>query len=332
MATVSESINTILSNAQSAASQMVSEVLGGLDFIYSQESLAGELGAIPTVSTLPANGFTNPQGLYDMLEVARLGLIDVGSDIPALSTLTNASSSVALDVYLNYVENYKAEIKGRMASLPETVKGYFPIAGFVRSQTDLTPIALSPALKVPSFVQTAFPLHAQTYVSEEANAAYWRARIVEDILRTDTDRAIDKLALQKQLLEVMSLLEFANAALQAAYVILRKTILSPEDVLNVFNKLAKANSGVAMGIAENRTAVAGTQMEYINALLGYYDLFSDIEKLRMESTVLNYKLEAEMEALKVTELVGAAAAAASTAAAGYSAARVGIVLTDKAFS
>lgn len=332
MATVSQNISTILSNAQTAASEMVSTVLGGLDFIYSQETLANELGPLPVVSSLPAETFADPQGLYDMLEVARLGLQDVGQDIPTLAALTGASTSPALEIYLDYVEGYKNEIAARLSRLPATDSRVFPISGFVKSETEKAVTALSPALMVPAFARAAFPMQVGFHLAEEATAAYWRAQIVEQTLQTDTDQTMNKLAVKRQLLEVMSLLEFAEAALQAAYVIMRKTILSPEDVLQLFRKLSAARGAVASGISENRAAVAGTQMEYINALLGYYDLFSSVEKLRMEASVLEFRLEAEAESLKITELVGAAAAAANTAAAGYSAARVGIVLSDKAFS
>lgn len=330
MATVSQNISTILSNAQNAASEMVSTVLGGLDFIYSQETLANELGPLPVVSSLPAETFADPQGLYDMLEVARLGLQDVGQDIPTLASLTGASTSPALEIYLDYIESYKAEIIARMSRLPATDSRVFPISGFTKAEAEK--ITTTVSLDVPEFARAGFTAQMTFHVAEGATAAYWRAQIIEQTLQTDTDQAMNKLAVKRQLLEVMSLLEFAEAALQTAYVIMRKTILSPEDVLQLFRKLSTARGAVASGISENRAAVAGTQMEYINALLGYYDLFSDVEKLRMEVTALDFRLEAEAESLKITELVGAAAAAASTAAAGYSAARVGIVLSDKAFS
>jgi len=73
-------------------------------------------------------------------------------------------------------------------------------------------------------------------------------------------------------------------------------------------------------------------MEYVNAIVGYYDLFGELEKVRVDAEAITHQIGQSINEISAAQLVGAASAASYVAAAGYSAARVGIALTDKAFS
>ena len=95
MATVSESIDTLISNVQNAASEMTSEMLGAIDWIYNYLPSPGEFGAMPTVSTLPANSFTEPTELLQMLTDAKNSLSEIGAAVPPLSDLAPTTTSAA---------------------------------------------------------------------------------------------------------------------------------------------------------------------------------------------------------------------------------------------
>lgn len=332
MATVSSAINTIIGNVQGAASQLTSEVLGALDAAYNYLPDPEEFGILPEVSHLPPATFVEPTGLLSMLEDARTSLEEIGNDIPLLSELASSATSAAMDKYLVYADKYKGLISGRMSLITDVTTRAFPIAGYVKAEADKVEADWSPALAVPAGVAAAFSGEIIARVLDQSAVAYQRARVGELILQSNVDVSVEQLAIRKQLLEVTSLLAFAGSALQGAYTILRKTIVSPEDILRIFRQLSDARTSVASGIASNRAAYAGTQMEYINAVIDYYELFSELEKVRLDVSGLGIERDSEYAMLKAVQLAGAGGAAAHIAAAGYSAARVGFVLSEKAFS
>lgn len=332
MGTVSESIDTLIGNVQNAASEMTSEMLGAINWIYEYLPAPDEFGELPVVSTLPANTFTEPTDLLQMLTDARNSLSEIGSAIPPLSDLATPTTSVAMDKYITYCDKYKALIEGRMSLVTDITGRAFPIAGYVQQQAEVVDTRWSPALWIPQAASVAFPIEVTTLVLENAAVSYERALIEEKLIQSSADASVDQLAVRAQLLEVLQLLEFANTALQGCYAILRKTIVSPSDLLQVFTQLSSARTSVATGIASNRAAYATTQMEYVNAIIGYYDQFAALEKIRLDVAALGIERDSTYKMHQATMYAGAASAAAAIAASGYSAARVGFVLSEKAFS
>lgn len=321
----------MISNVEIGASDMLATVLGGINYLDTLNSLP-DVGVVPAIGQLPAMSFDDPSELYSMLTVARQGLEDIGGDIPALDKIINLTTSEALEGYLTYAASYRTTLQGRLASINIPVSRSFPLAGFVKIEAQKTPLTLTSAFYTPPGTAEAFSRSLGIVTLENADEAFWTARATELIMQSNTDATINGMAAKRTLMETKMLLDFASQALQGAYAILRKTIVSPEDVIGLFEKLSNARSKVATGIAENRAAYAGTQMEYITAVLGYYDMFSDMEKARIESAHLKNRQSAEVNSIAATGLAGAAAAAASTAAAGYSAIRANVTLSDKAFS
>lgn len=322
----------MMSNVQSAAAEMNAAVLSGVDYIFNYLPDKATFGYPPTVSQLPTMALSEPTELYAMLTAAADSLKAVGDDIPPLSSLAGQTTSQALETFMDYVDKYRALLQDRMAKVSPVLARVFPVSGFVASEAGKVDTRWSPALYVPSGVSAAFSNEVQLRTNDYADVTFWKAKMEEAILQSNVDATVAELNAKRALQEAVLLLGFAGTALQGAYAILRKTIVSPMDVLNIFNKLSSARTRVATGLSENRVAYANTEMEYINALLGYYDVYGDLEKVRLESNGLLYELDAEYDSLKATMLVGAAAAAAQMAAAGYSATRVSIALTDKAFS
>lgn len=329
---VSSNIDTMMSNVQSAAAEMNAEVLGGVAYIMNYLPDKAAFGVPPAVSQLPTMALAEPTELYDMLSAAAASLKGVGDAIPPMSTLAGQTTSQALETFMDYVDDYRNKLKARMALVSPVLARAFPVSGFVQSEAGKVDSRWSPVLAVPGGVATAFSTEVITRLSDYANVTFWKAKLEEMILQSNVDATVAELNAKRALQESALLLAFANTALQGAYAILRKTIVSPTDVLAIFNKLSSARTKVATGLSENRVAYANTEMEYINALLGYYDVYGDLEKVRLESNGLLYELDAEYDGMKATMLVGAASAAAQMAAAGYSATRVSIALTDKAFS
>lgn len=332
MGTVSASIDTLIRNVQNAASEMTSEVLGSMQYIYDYLPDPDEFGVLPVVSTLPANELTSPDNLLQMLKDAASSLSEIGAGIPPLASLVGAPTSVALDKYMSYADKYKALIEGRMSLITDVNGRAFPIAGYVKQEAEAVDTRWSPALWVPPAALTAFPVEVTTLALENSDVLYERALIEEKIIQSSADAELNQLAVKAQLLETMQLLEFANTALQGCYAILRKTIVSPEDLLRIFTALSSARTSVSVGLADNRAAYATTQMEYINAVIGYYDVFAKLETLRLDVAGLEIERDSQYKMLQATMYAGAASAAGAIAASGYSAARVGFVLSEKAFS
>ena len=341
MATVSETISTLISNVQNAAAEMVTTVnsysynliqAAGLDSIYRDASGKLVLGDPPKVGQMPSHEFVAPTSLLVMLDQAKQSLSDIGDDIPNLADIINLTNSQAVDVFVSYLDGYRDQITGRAATIQIAQARLFPLAGQVRQNAELATTELSPRLAVPAFAATGFANSLATRLLEQGGVAYSRALAVEKLLNVTVQAKIDALTAERSIMEVQSLLNFCSAAMNGAVAIIRKTIVSPEDVVKLFRQLSQARTQVATGLASNRAAYAGTYLEYVNAVVGYYDLFAELEKVRLAADALPLRMDQSENEILAAQLIGAAAASANSAAAGYSAARVGIVLTDKAFS
>lgn len=332
MATVSESISTLINNTQGAASTLLSVVLGEIYHIYNQDYLLDGLGEPPVVSTLDPATFTEPDELYVMLDTAYQSLHDVGNGIPALADILGTSSSVALDSYVTYIDKYRNLLISRLATLTPTGSYTVSFASQVYAEGTNVPTTLSPLLQTPAEGLTGFQTYVGTRMVENAGVERAKALLQESIMQSKVDVALNELAIQANLTMTTELLNFAGAALRGVNAIIRKTIVSPTDVVRIFDMLTAARTQVGLGIADNKAAYAGTQMAYINAVIGYYDVFADLEKVRIRSSVLDQTLDAEADMIKAVQLAGAASAAAAMAASGYAAARVGFVLSQKQFS
>lgn len=331
MSTVSESISTLISNVQSAAAEMVTAVnaasAGLLDSIPALNK-----AEVPTVAQLPSKTFEEPTALYDMLATTKQSLADIGGDLPSLQSILNTTESTALDTFEAYLLEQRAVLVARAAAINVQLSRLFPMAGFVKVEAEKINSILTTNLEVPDFARDAFTSVVQLRAGEMANLAYWRTKGSELILQSNVDTVVDMLNAKRSLVETQSLLELVGVALSGAVGIIRKTIVTPEDLLRLFEQLSSARTKVATGVAANQVAQVGSKMEYINAVLGYYDMFGDLEKVRVDGEVLRSSIDADTNNLKATFLAGIASSAASIAAAGYSAARVGVVLSDKAFS
>ena len=332
MATVSESISTLISNSQSAANSLLNAVLAEIYYVYNGDYLLDGLGEPPTTSSLPPQDIVEPTELYAMLDSAKQSLEDVGDNIPMLADILGATSSVALDSYTTYIDKYRNLILGRLQGLPPTATYTVSFADRVYSEGTTMPNTLSPLLQTPAEGLAGFQTYLGVRLGENATLERARAELVESIMQGKVDVALNELAIKANLLECTELLEFAGAALRGVNAIVRKTIITPQDVVRIFDMLADSRTKVAVGIADNRAAYASTEMSYINALIGYYDIFADLEKVRIRGSVLDQTLYAEEDTIKAVQLAGAASAAAAMAASGYAAARVGFVLSQKQFS
>lgn len=336
MATVSEVINSLISTVQSAATTNATVVNAYGNEILNYSELPADwladLGPVPTVGTLPAANFMNPTSLLTMLDSAKASLEEIGGQIPDLADIINLTDSVALDKYVSYLDTYRNQLIARAATIVIPAAPSYPMAGQIRLLSDDVPETLSPALSHPTFAVTGFTNAIRTLLGETSDLAYQRGLAAEKILNANVQMKIDVLTARRAILEVQALLDFSGAAMNAAVAIIRKTIVSPDEIVKLFTQLSQARTKIATGLSANRAAYAGTYMEYVNALVGYYDLFAELEKVRVDAASLTYQIDQSINEISAAQLVGAAAAAANVAAAGYSAARVGITLTDKAFS
>lgn len=341
MATVSEAIGALISSVQSAAATNVGVVNNysynmltetGLDSVFRNPDGSLVLGEPPTVGTLPASSFMAPTDLLTMLDSAKTSLQEIGGQIPDLADIINLTDSVALDKFVSYLASYRAQLVSRAATIIIPAAPQYPMAGQVRAFSDDVPETLSPALSHPAFAVTGFTNTLRILLGEAGELSYQRALAAEKIINAGVQAKIDVLTARRAILEVQALLDFSGAAMSAAIAIIRKTIVSPEEIVKLFSQLSQARTKVATGLAANRAAYAGTYMEYVNAVVGYYELFAELEKVRFDAEGLTHTMDATDNEIKAAQLAGAAAASAHAAAAGYSAVRVGVVLTDKAFS
>jgi len=332
MATVSESISTLINNSQSAANSLLNAVLAEIYYIYNGDYLLAGLGEPPTTSTLPPNNIIEPTELYAMLDSAKQSLEDVGNNIPMLADILGSTSSAAMDSYEAYVEEYRNLVLSRMGSLHPTGTHTVAFASRVYSEGTNVPNILSPLFQTPADGVAGFQTYLGFSLDENASVERAKAVLSESILQGKVDISLSELAIKANLLECTELLGFAGSALRGVNAIIRKTIISPTDAVRIFDMLSESRTKVAVGIADNKAAYASTEMAYINALIGYYDIFADLEKIRIRGSILDKTLTAEEDTVKATELAGAAAAAAAMAASGYAAARVGFVLSQKQFS
>lgn len=332
MATVSDSISTLINNSQSAANTLLNAVLAEINYIYSGDYLLDGLGAPPATSTMPPQDIVEPTELYAMLDSAKQSLEDVGDNIPALADILGTTSSVALDSYEAYIEKYRNLIMGRLSGLHPT--GTYKVVFADRVYSEGTNIldTLSPLLQTPMDDIAGFQNYLGTRLVENAGVDRAKALLAESIMQGNVDVTLNELAIKANLMESTELLAFAGSALRGVNAIIRKTIIAPQDVVRIFDMLSESRTKVSVGIADNRAAYASTEMAYINAIIGYYDIFGSLEKVRIRGDILGNTLYAEEDTLKATQLAGAAAAAAAMAASGYAAARVGFVLSQKQFS
>ena len=334
MATVSEVIGSLLSTVQGSANQMVGTVNAYTYALLGEfgESLFDDLGSAPEVGNLPANTFVAPTSLLTMLDDAKASLEEIGGEIPALADIINLSESAAVDSYIASLGQYRDQLVARAATVQVSQARLYPMASQVRLNAENVTSALSTTLGIPAFASAAFANQFNARLLEQGEYAYQAGLAAEKILNVTVQAQIDEATARRALLETQALLDFSNSAMEGAIAIIRKTIVSPEDIVKLFSQLSRSRTEVATGIAANRSAYAGTYMEYINALVGYYDLFGQLEKVRLQSESLTHEMDATDNQVMAAGLVGAASASAAAAAAGYSATRVGIQLTDKAFS